>query len=39
MDFLTPEDIIRVQEQIKKDQMKKRRYIKNNGKFKSVYNE
>jgi hypothetical protein len=31
LDFLTPEDILRVQEQIKRDQMKKKKYIKNNG--------
>lgn len=31
LDLLTPEDILRVQEQIKKDQMKKRRFVKNNG--------
>ncbi len=37
MDFLTPEDILRVQEQIKKDNMKKRRYIKNDGKIKINY--
>jgi len=31
LNFLTPEDIAKVQEQIKKDQMKKNRFIKNYG--------
>jgi hypothetical protein len=29
LNLLTPEDILKVQEQIKKDQMKKKKYMKN----------